>query len=82
VEHASDPFNRKIVCTGIGSLDSSVVYLVGWKMFFPFDIFESDINCSLFGVISIYSVKMIEKTDNVYRLGRGEDFLNYMKSSS
>ena len=46
VEDADDTVNRKITCTGVGSLEMGTVYEIGWKMFFPYDNYESEIDCT------------------------------------
>lgn len=82
VEYASDTTKRKIVCTGIGALSSATTYFIGWKMFFPYDNYESDIDCTKFGLITVYTAQMITAKDNLFILGRGDAFLKHMKSSS
>ena len=81
VEFETDTIKRKVVCTGVGSLLSTQVYEIGWKMFFPYDNYESDIDCTEFGLITIYTAETITEEDNVFILGRGDDFLKFMKAS-
>jgi hypothetical protein len=83
VEYASSTTNRQIGCTGVGSLSASPkVYYVGWKMFFPYDNYQSSINCSQFGLLKILTTTTIDSSSYAYYLGRGDSFLNYVKSSS
>ena len=72
VEYSSDTIKRKIACTGVGSLLSTEVYEIGWKMFFPYDNYESDIDCTEFGLITVYTAETITEEDNVFILGRGD----------
>ena len=81
-EYASSTTNRQIGCTGVGALTTGTVYYVGWKMFFPYDNYQSSVNCSQFGLLTIYTTKTIASTEFAYYLGRGDDFLNYLKGSS
>jgi hypothetical protein len=81
-EYATSTTNRSIGCTGVGQLSSSTIYQIGWKMFFPYDNYVSPINCTQFGTITIYSMQMISNTDNSFILGRGNDFLTYLKGLS
>jgi hypothetical protein len=80
-EYATSTTNRQIACTGVGALSSATVYYVGWKMFFPYDNYQSSVNCSQFGLLTIYTTKTIDSTAYAYYLGRGDDFLSYLKSS-
>jgi hypothetical protein len=83
VEYASSTTNRQIGCTGVGALAiSPMVYYVGWKMFFPYDNYQSSINCSKFGLLQILTTTTISSSSYAYYLGRGDSFLNYVKSSS
>lgn len=50
-------------------------------MFFPYDNYESDIDCTKFGLITVYTAQMITAKDNLFILGRGDAFLKHMKSS-
>lgn len=59
-----------------------MVYYVGWKMFFPYDNYQSSINCSKFGLLQILTTTTISSSSYAYYLGRGDAFLNYVKSSS
>jgi hypothetical protein len=63
-------------------LTGATNYYVGWKMFFPYDNYQSAINCSQFGLLTIYTTTTISSNSFAYYLGRGDDFLNYLKSSS
>lgn len=81
-EYASSSTNRRIGCTGVGALTGGTTYYVGWKMFFPYDNYQSSINCSQFGLLTIYTTTTISSNSFAYYLGRGDDFLNYLKSSS
>jgi hypothetical protein len=82
VEYASSTTNRQIGCTGIGALSASTIYNVGWKMYFPYDNYNSSINCSQFGLLTIYTTTKITASSYSYYLGRGDSYLNYLKSSS
>lgn len=83
VEYASSTTNRQIGCSGVGALSASpTVYYVGWKMFFPYDNYQSAINCSQFGLLQILTTTTISSSSYAYYLGRGDYFLNYVKSSS
>lgn len=81
-ENADSTATRQIGCTGVGALTAGTVYYVGWKMFFPYDNYESSLNCSQFGLLTIYTTTTINADSYAYYLGRGDDFLNYLKSSS
>ena len=81
-ENADSTTNRQIACTGVGALTMGTVYYVGWKMFFPYDNYQSSVNCSQFGLLTIYTTTTIDETQFAYYLGRGDDFLNYLKGSS
>ena len=61
---------------------AGTVYYVGWKMFFPYDNYQSSVNCSKFGLLTIYTTTTVDSTEYAYYLGRGDDFLNYLKGSS
>ena len=50
-------------------------------MFFPYDNYQSSVNCSQFGLLTIYTTTKIDSTQFAYYLGRGDDFLNYLKGS-
>ena len=50
-------------------------------MFFPYDNYESDIDCTQFGLMTVYTAQMITENDNAFILGRGDEFLNFLKSS-
>ncbi len=83
VEYSSSTTNRQIGCTGVGALSKSpVVYYVGWKMFFPYDNYQASINCSQFGLLKIFTTTTINANNYAYYLGRGDSYLNYLKSSS
>lgn len=83
VEYATSTTNRQIGCTGVGALAASpTIYYVGWKMFFPYDNYQSSINCSKFGLLQILTTTTISSSSYAYYLGRGDSFLNYVKSSS
>ena len=71
MENADDTVNRKITCTGVGSLEVGTVYEIGWKMFFPYDNYESEIDCTEFGLLTVYTAEMITEQDNAFILGRG-----------
>lgn len=81
-EYASSTTNRRIGCSGVGALTGGTTYSVGWKMFFPYDNYQSSLNCSQFGLLTIYTTNTISASSYAYYLGRGDDFLNYLKSSS
>ena len=67
----------------MGALTASpTIYYVGWKMFFPYDNYQSSINCSQFGLLQIYTTTTISSSSYAYYLGRGDSYLNYLKSSS
>lgn len=51
-------------------------------MFFPYDNYQSSINCSQFGLLQIYTTTTISSSSYAYYLGRGDSYLNYLKSSS
>ena len=51
-------------------------------MFFPYDNYQSSVNCNQFGLLTIYTTTKIASTDFAYYLGRGDSYLNYLKSSS
>ena len=78
-EFAATGTSRRIGCTGVGSLVFGIVYEVGWKMFFPYDNYESAIDCTEFGTLTIYTTQTINKQDNAFFLGRGNEFLTYLK---
>jgi hypothetical protein len=71
-EYASLGTSRRIGCTGVGSLVFGTVYQVGWKMFFPYDNYESSIDCTQFGTLTIYTTQKITALDNAFFLGRGD----------
>jgi hypothetical protein len=62
-------------------LNSTTVYYIGWKMFFPYDNYQSAVDCTKFGLITVYSALTITAQDNLFILGRGDPFLAYLKSS-
>ena len=51
-------------------------------MYFPYDNYQSSVNCTQFGLLTIYTTTKIDSTQFAYYLGRGDDFLNYLKGSS
>lgn len=59
VENAASSTTRQIACTGVGALSMGTVYYVGWKMFFPYDNYESSVSCSQFGLLTIYTTTTI-----------------------
>lgn len=81
-EFASNSTNRSIGCTGVGQLLASTVYTVGWKMFFPYDNYNSSINCTQFGTVKVLSMQVITNIDNAFYLGRGDRYLTYLKGLS
>jgi hypothetical protein len=81
-EYASSTTNRQIGCTGVGALTVGVTYFVGWKMYFPYDNYQSAVNCSQFGLLTIYTTTTISSTSFAYFLGRGDSYLTYLKQSS
>jgi len=81
-EYASSSTNRQIGCTGVGALTTGVVYYVGWKMFFPYDNYYPPVNCSKFGLLTVYTTTTIGSSSYAYYLGRGDSFLSYLKSSA
>ncbi len=40
-------------------------------MFFPYDNYESPIDCTSFGTLTIYTTQTISADDNAFFLGRG-----------
>lgn len=38
-------------------------------------------DCTKFGLLTIYTAEMITEKDNVFILGRGDAFLSFMKAS-
>jgi len=70
VEYAVTGSSRQIGCTGVGSLVSTTVYYIGWKMFFPYDNYESSIDCTKFGILTVYTTQKITSQDNAFFLGR------------
>lgn len=81
VENAASSTNRQIGCTGVGALVAGQVYYVGWKMYFPYDNYASSVNCSQFGLLTIYTTTTIGANNFAYVLGRGDTFLDFVKSS-
>lgn len=81
-EFASNSTNRSIGCTGVGQLLTGTVYAVGWKMFFPYDNYQSAINCTQFGTVKVLSMQVITNVDNAFYLGRGDRYLDYLKGLS
>lgn len=71
VENNDSPSSRQIGCTGVGALSAGTVYNIGWKMFFPYDNYESSINCTSFGTLTVYSTVKITAKDVSFVLGRG-----------
>lgn len=51
-------------------------------MFFPYDNYQASVNCSQFGLLTIYTTTTIGSSSYAYYLGRGDSFLSYVKSSS
>ena len=51
-------------------------------MFFPYDNYQSSVSCSQFGLLTIYTTTTITANSYAYYLGRGNSYLNYLKSSS
>lgn len=64
----------------MGQLLTGNTYTIGWKMFFPYDNYQSDINCTQFGTIKVYSMQTITNIDNAFYMGRGYRFLDYLKT--
>ncbi len=81
VEYASVGASRTIGCTGVGQLSVGMVYFVGWKMFFPYDNYQSSVDCTSFGTLTIFTTQKIGVQDNAFYLGRGNDYLTYLKSN-
>ncbi len=81
-EYINNGANRRIGCTGVGALTFGTVYEIGWKMFFPYNNYEASIDCTQFGTLTIYTTQFISVEDNTFFLGRGNDFLTYLKNSS
>lgn len=50
-------------------------------MYFPYDNYQSNIDCTQFGLITIYTGQSISKDDNVFILGRDNEFLEFLKES-
>jgi hypothetical protein len=51
-------------------------------MFFPYDNYQTAINCTQFGTVKILSMQVINNTDNAFYLGRGDRFLSYLRNLS
>lgn len=51
-------------------------------MFFPYDNYQSSINCTQFGLLTIYTTTTIAAKDNAYFLGRGDSYLSYLKGNA
>lgn len=51
-------------------------------MYFPYDNYNSAINCTQFGLLQILTTTTIGSSSYAYYLGRGDAFLAYLKSSS
>jgi hypothetical protein len=50
-------------------------------MFFPYNNYEASIDCTQFGTLTIYTTQKISNEDNAFFLGRGNEFLSYLKTS-
>jgi hypothetical protein len=48
-------------------------------MFFPYDNYQSAINCTQFGTVKVLSMQVITNIDNSFYLGRGDRYLTYLK---
>jgi hypothetical protein len=49
-------------------------------MFFPYDVFEPDINCQNFGAVTVHTARLLRERDNAFIIGRDLDYKNALMS--
>lgn len=54
----------------MGTLSSGSEYYITFRMLFPYDVFEPEIDCENFGAITINTANNWEERDNVFFVGR------------
>lgn len=77
----STPSSTKLQCTGVGQLIHNKVYKVGWKTILPYNILQPNIDCTKYGVLSIYTAVTIDIDDKVFVVGRSDTKLKEFRAS-